>query len=203
MRILHSTVLVVLSTLAIQVAQAQDLNATTEDGRRVVLSAGGTWKFDNRPNPKLSPALSASPYQPAVAKFSVNFDANAWTMQPKGAAAEHSKRVFVHKSLPLYAMVISDEMPTTTPALKQLLINNAVQAGAETTVLLDTTRTFSGHEVGAIRLAAAMRGVDFVFSTNYYADDDGNIQVVCYTGQPLFHKYAADCQKFIDGLVIN
>ena len=71
MRILHSTVLVVLSTLAIQVAQAQDLNATTEDGRRVVLSPGGTWNFDSRPNPKLSPALSASLYGPAVAKFSV------------------------------------------------------------------------------------------------------------------------------------
>ena len=47
----------------------------------------------------------------------------------------------------------------------------------------------SGRGVGELRLAATMQSLDFVFSSLYYADADGNIQVTCYTAQAIFHKY--------------
>jgi hypothetical protein len=182
---------------------ADDIRAITEDGRRVLLSPDGKWQFDGSPPAARKPAEAVSPYQTAVKRFSVAFNVADWNPAPRKETDESNKRMFHHKRLPVFAMVIADEMPATTPAMKQVIFANARSAGATTTVLVDQTQEVSGKEVGVLRLAATMQGLDFVFSSLYYADDSGNIQVTCYTAQALFHKYQAECQKFIGGLSIK
>lgn len=195
--------IVILAAAACAAAAAQELRATTEDGRKVLLSPDGKWRFNsNHLAPTVSPD-SASPYQPAVKKFSFSFNTNEWTIAPKRDGGEAGKRVFQHKSLPVFGMVISDEMPANNNAMRELIVSNARQTGAETLVLLDETQRVNGKEVGVIRFSANLKGVEFLFSTNYFADDDGNIQVACYTSQSLFSKYQRDCEKFLSGLTIK
>ena len=183
---------------------AEDIRAVTEDGRRVLLSQDGKWQFDNSvPGARKPTDTLSSPYQTAVKRFSVAFNTADWNLLPKRESDESNKRMFQHKRAPIYAMVIADEAPATTPAMKQVIFSNARSAGATTTVLVDQTQEINGKEIGVLRLAATMQSLDFVFSSFYYADGDGNIQVTCYTAQALFHKYQADCQKFISGLTIK
>ena len=183
---------------------AEDIRAITEDGRRVLLSQDGKWQFDNSvPAPRKSAESLPSPYQTSVKRFSVAFNPADWSLMPKREADEANKRIFQHKRAPIFGMVIADEIPASTEALRQAILANARAAGATTTLLVDQTQELGGKEVGVLRLAASMQGLDFVFSTFYYGEGDGNIQVTCYTAQSIFHKYQADCQKFISGLTIK
>lgn len=184
---------------------AGELRAIAEDGRKVILSPDGRWKFDSTvPLATSSPNGSDSPYQTVVKRFSLTFNPSIWILTPQQDNEGGNKRVFRHKSLPLYGMVIADELPATTEAIRNVILYNAQsKAGSEPTVLLDKTKKINGHSVGLIRFAATLGGVEFVLGGHYYGDSDGNIQVMCYTGQQIFHKYEADCQQFIDGLTIK
>lgn len=198
-----ATLMVSLSVTTFAAFAAQDIRAITEDGRKVLLSPDGSWRIDTS-LPTAPPALDAgSPYQPSVKKFSVRFNPSEWSLMAKRDDESVTKRVFQHKTLPIYGMVISDEIPTTNDALKNVVISNAKSAGSSMTVLLDETQEISGKSVGLIRFAASSKGYEFVFSTAYYGDGDGNIQVACYTVQPLFFKYQGECQKFLSGLTIK
>lgn len=181
---------------------AKDLRAVTEDGRKVLLSADGKWRFDANAPAAAAPA-SDSPYRPSAKQFTVAFNPSEWTLQPKRDEDGPIKRGFVHKSLPLHAWVIADEMPASTPTVKTIILGNAKNAGAETTVLLDELVRVGDKEVGSMRMAAALKGMDFVFWTYYFANEEGNIQVTCFTAQALFYKYEAECRKFLATLKIG
>jgi hypothetical protein len=203
MRLFISAVVVGAGLTAAYPLAAQELRAITEDGRKVLLEPDGKWRFDGRASPTASlNSDTTSPYQTSVKRFAVSFNTADWVLLPK-READGNKRTFRHRSLPLYGMVIADELPAATPAIKSLMLTNARAVGASTTILVDQTRTLGDTEVGALRFAASMDGLDFVFSSHYFANGDGNIQVLCYTAQALFFKYQGDCQKFIDGLQIK
>jgi hypothetical protein len=193
--------MVALCALACSAFGAQELRAIAEDGRKVLLSPDGRWRFDSSSAAAPVSADSGSPYQTSVKKFSLSFGSD-WTLSPK-RDGEANKRMFLHKSLPLYGMVIADEIPATTATMRGMIVSNMRSASANTTVLLDGSQEVAGKEVGNMRLAATLNGLDFVFSSNYYADGDGNVQATCWTAQSLFFKYQAECQKFISGLIIK
>ncbi|MGE5385837.1 MAG: hypothetical protein ACM3SV_08110 [Betaproteobacteria bacterium] len=195
--------LLILSAVALPAFAAPEMRAITEDGRKVLLSRDGKWRFDSNVLPALTPQESGSPYQTAVKRFKVAFSTNDWILLPKKDTDEANKRTFQHKTYPLYAMVIADEMPAATPMVKSVILANAKSTAQSVTVLTDETQQVNGKEVGAIKFAAAVKGLEFVFQTYYYADTDGNIQVTCFTGQTIFFKYQAECQKFLGGLTIQ
>lgn len=199
-----AVVLVAACAAAASWSHAQNLRAITEDGRKVILSPDGKWRFDaSAPGSVTTPADTGSPYRTLVKKISFKFDTNSWVMQPRKDGADVNKRNFQHKSLPLYGMVIADEIPVSMDAMKGLIVANARAAGATTTVLIDETKLLGGKNVGFIRMAASLNGIDFMFNTNYYGEAEGNVQVTCYTAQSVFHKYQEDCGKFIAGLTID
>jgi hypothetical protein len=195
--------LISLCTVASPAISADEIRAVTEDGRKVILTHDGKWRFDRKALTPVAALDSLSPYQTSVRRFSVSFDSTKWVLVPKRDGDEHNKRSFRHKSLPLQGIVIADEIPATTEAIKSVILSNAKAAGATTTVLVDQEKEIGGKGAGFLRFAATLNGLDFVFSTHYYGDGDGNIQVLCYTAQSIFFKYESECQQFIAGLSIR
>jgi len=181
---------------------ADNLKAITEDGRRVILAPDGRWTFDSN-QASARPSGGDSPFRPTVKAFSVDVDTAKWGLVPAEPGDGANKRSFRHRTLPLYAMVISDEIPTTTEVVRNAIISNATSAGADPKVLSEEIKPLRGKDVGALRMLVSRGGLDFVFATRYYGDPRGNIQLMCWTGQAIFFKYQADCQGFVDGLVIE
>ena len=142
-------------------------------------------------------------YQPTVKKFSVVYNSDTWNLMPHKDGEAPNKRTFTHKTLPIYSMVISDEIPASTTAMKSVVLHNARSIGAEPTILLDQQTDIGGNPVGSIRFAIAPKGLEFVFSVYYFGGPEGNVQVTCYTAQSLYFKYEAECKKFMDGLAIK
>lgn len=189
---------------ALPAMSAEELRAIAEDGRKVILSPDGKWKFDNRlPTAPSSTSDAASPYQTAVKRFSLNFDTSKWILIPKQDTDEYNKRMFRHKSLPIMAMVIADEIPASKETVRDIIISNANSAATSMTILQEQDKEVGGKTIGAIKFAATLKTLEFVFSNHYYGAEDGNIQVMCYSVQSLFHKYERDCQQFTAGLTIK
>jgi len=202
MKKLSILISVAIASLVSIHAAAEEIRAITEDGRKVILLADGKWKFDATKFPVVTSAQQPSVYQSSVKRLSVKFKSDDWNLLPKREKDDTNKRVFMHRSLPIYGMVISDEIPASTDKMRSVIINNAQSASTAMSVILDETRQVSDTAVGHLRMVLSSSGLDYVFSNYYYADNDGNIQVVCYTAQPLFFKYQSECQKFMDGLTI-
>ncbi|SMF24671.1 hypothetical protein [Pseudogulbenkiania subflava] len=181
---------------------AEDMKAITEDGRRVILGSDGRWRFDYKASASRL-QISDSPYRPAVKAFSVSFDTEKWGLAPANSSEGSNKRAFKHRTLPLYAVVISDEIPVSKEVMRSLIISNAKNGATDVKVLVDETKSSKGKEVGSMRFLANRDGIDFVVASYYYGDGRGNIQVMCWTGQSLFYKYQTDCQSFLDGLSID
>jgi len=204
MTLLRNALLLGLSAVTLSAAFAADIKAITEDGRRVILGGDGRWSFDNAQPPGASrQPLSESPFRPTVKGYSVNFDTTKWTLSAPDKNEAANRRTFRHRTLPLYAMVVSDEIPATSEIVRNVIVANAKSAGGDPKVLADDTKSLRGKDVGMMRMLVSLNGLDFVFSTAYYGDQRGNIQVMCWTGQSLFFKYQADCQAFVEGLAIE
>ncbi len=197
----------VYPSVATAQAAPREVRALTEDGRRVILSANGTWRLD--PNTTGMPSVGTqqlamgSPYQTSVKRFKVGFDTTVWAMVPARDGDDANKRQFRHKTLPLHAMVIADEIPASNAALHNLILLNARSVGATPTVVLDEERDLSGQKIGHLRFAASLQGLDYMFATYYFGSTDGNIQVTCFTAQAVFFKYQTTCQQFLAGLSIE
>lgn len=181
------------------------LRAVAEDGRRVLLMPDGRWHLDKQTGNAAAaprPEAASSPYRTAIKRFSVKYDTSNWIPLPV-KEGEEGKRSFKHRSLPVQAMVIADEVPANNTVLRNIILQNMRNAGATVTVLIDEERDWGKDKIGHIRLLASMQGLDYVFTTNYFSNSDGNVQVTCFTVQALFAKSQAACQQFIDGLTID
>lgn len=203
MRFTQFVLAVFLSAMHIAAASAAEVRAVTEDGRKVLLTPDGRWRYDAKSSVPMQTLADQSPYQTQVKKFLLAYDSSKWIPVQREGQSETNKKLFKHKTLPIYGMVIADEIPAATEAIKNVILYNAKTAGTDLKVILDETKNISGKTAGSIRFVGALGGVDFMFTGYYYGDADGNVQVMCYTGQQIFYKYESDCQQFIGGLIIK
>lgn len=181
------------------------LRAVAEDGRRVLLSSDGSWRFDPQQVGSASSTradLPGSPYRTSVKRFTVAYDTSQWVQLPP-KEGEENKRNFKHRNLPMQALVIADEFPANNASLHNVILHNARSVGATVTVLIDEERTLQAKQIGHLRFLASAQGMDFIFATHYFGDNDGNVQVSCFTAQSLFAKVQAECQRFLDGLTVQ
>lgn len=204
MRLSTRLVSLVMAALTVCSVGAQDLRAVVEDGRKVILSPNGKWRFDtNAARAKVPASGGMLTYQPTAKKFSAAYSSDTWDLMPIKDSDSPSKRTFAHKTLPMYAMVISDEIPVSTATVKNVILANARASGAVPTILLDKPIDIGGNAVGSIRFSIAPNGVEFEFAAYYFGSPEGNVQMSCYTAQSLFAKYESECKKFMDGLAIK
>jgi hypothetical protein len=182
---------------------AADIRAVTEDGRAVVLSTNGRWKYDQT---QISSSKKSPPYiyQSRMKIAKVMIDPVAWVPATPVAANEPSfRKVFTHRTKPIVGMVIADETPSSNSGLKAAIIANARNAGAEPVLVSESTKELGGKTVGSIRYSALLNGTEFFYSTDYFANQDGNVQITCLSSKIHFEKYESDCAMFIGSLRLD
>jgi hypothetical protein len=188
-------------------AQGKDLRAITEDGRKVLLGSDGRWRFDaSAAALSIPPAAPAgeSPYKTILDSVSLVFDTKKWSLTPNVASEPRGRRNLRHNTLPLYGAIIAEEFPGTLQAMRTVILSNArTFTGMEPTVLFEETKTVQQRAVGNMKIYVAKDGVEFIFTTRFHANEQGNVQLTCWTAQALFHKYEDECQKLLDGLTFQ
>lgn len=187
---------------------ADDMFATTEDGKRVILKNDGTWKFLDVLRP--STGTLRGSYQKAFGatssfnakgdKFVLWYDPLKWRQQK---SAEADKPTFVHKDNDIYALVMAERIAMTLDALKDMAITNAKSAAPDARVTFEENRIVNGKKVLCMRMEGTIQGIQFIYYGYYYASKAGVVQLVAYTSLNLFPEYEAEMTEFLNGLVIN
>jgi hypothetical protein len=187
---------------------AQDIRATTDDGRKVLLKEDGSWKFHDAS--KLSRSKTSALYQKPEEstalfkakgdKFMLWFDPVKWHQKKR---ADTDKTTFVHKDGDVYAMVLAERFGMTLEALKDIAVKNAQNASPDVKVTYEKNRIVNGKTILCMKMEGTIEGVQFIYYGYYYADKAGIVQLITYTSQNLFPEYESEMTKFLNGLVVN
>ncbi len=187
---------------------SQDISATTEDGRKVLLKKDGTWKFYDAPKPAAARAIG--PYQKSKDSTSV-FKARGDTFQiwfnplkwRQKRTADSDKPKFEHKDGDVYAMILAERFAMAPDALKELAVRNALNAAPDARVTREENREVNGKKVLCMRMEGTIEGVQFVYYGYYYAGKGGIVQLITFTSRNLYAEYEKEMTEFLNGLVIN
>lgn len=199
--------LVLWSFVAFSSLHAQDIPATTKDGREVILRKDGTWQYrilgdsaksDNLKTFRKSDNARAL-FTTKNDKFFVWYDPTIWTEEE----TEGIKTTFRHKDGDVFAMVIPERAEMSLDALKNLALENARKAAPDTRVTLEESRIVNDSEVLCMKLEGTTKGIGLVIYGYYYAGKQGVIQLLCFTYPNLFSDYYNDMSNFLNGLVIQ
>jgi branched-chain amino acid transport system substrate-binding protein len=187
---------------------AQNLQATTDDGRRVTLMSDGTWQFieqSSSSQPTDGKEYTKPDKASSVLKFndeevSLWYDASVWT--PQGAAVP-TKRAFLHKDGDVYALVISERIPEPMEKLKQIAIANMEKSDPGAKIVLEENRRVNGQTLLCMKAELTIQAVPWIFYNYYYAGSDGVVQLVTYVPKNLFARYESALTDFLDGIVVS
>ncbi|HEU4431844.1 MAG TPA: hypothetical protein VFR51_00520 [Pyrinomonadaceae bacterium] len=207
--ILPLTLLLLLMTAGTAVSQTP-IKARTESGKDVILSPDGTWKYATEVAPGAHTSTAATMTRAANAKsvykaphggFSIWYDDSKWILAPK--ADEEGRIEFRLKRGDGYAVAIIEELGMPSSTLKEIALENAKSAAADTRIVFEETRTVNGKEVLCMKMEGSVKGIPFRYYGYYYGGKAGSIQLLTFTGTQIFAKYEQDFLEFLNGLQID
>lgn len=167
-------------------AQAAELGTAIFNGKRVILSDDGTWKYAN---PETAAANGdCTPVSSELVPFSICLNSSDWTNANLGGGHEHSIK---HKKHELYLLVISESVFIKMPALKSALLENAKSAAGlnKVNVFEEENTQIDGHPAGRIVYQTKISGIDITYE-NFYTNfkDTGSLQLVFFAAKSQFES---------------
>jgi hypothetical protein len=208
---MKNTLWTIILILSAQFSIAQ-INAVTETGDEVLLSADGTWMYKNEDkledikipvNDKLFVKNEKSTFLVKSKKFNIGVWINPKTWNfAKGGDQDAFEFQFQKIGGDLYAMLISEQIEIPIETLKGIAVENARSAAPDIKVTKEEYRTINGTKVLLLQMTGTIQGLKFTYYGYYYSNANGTVQLLTYTGEKLFKSYFADIELFLNGFVV-
>jgi hypothetical protein len=208
---MKNTLWTIILILSAQFSIAQ-INAVTETGDEVLLSADGTWMYKNENkledikipvNDKLFVKNEKSTFLVKSKKFNIGVWINPKTWNfAKGGDQDAFEFQFQKIGGDLYAMLISEQIEIPIETLKGIAVENARSAAPDIKVTKEEYRTINGTKVLLLQMTGTIQGLKFTYYGYYYSNANGTVQLLTYTGEKLFKSYFADIELFLNGFVV-
>jgi hypothetical protein len=182
---------------------AQDIQATTSRGERVVLHPDGTWsKAEDVPllngGSFTAPVAAKAVLKGKNVKYTLSYDATKWSIQPESSNADADYEL-VHSEGDGYSIIIAEKVVLSTEVLRQAAIANAREASPDATIAHEDERTVNGHQVRCLKITGTVEGVPVEYYNYYYAGKEGAVQIITFTSQDSFKDYEKDFTDFLNG----
>jgi len=186
----------------------QDVRATTEDGRPVVLKKDGTYKFVSPNRSSLSnhnlsyqkPDKSNAVISLKRDRFQIWYDPSIWQEQDTSNA---DKPTFVHKDGDIRALIVAERAEISMDTVKEIGISSAKKVAPDARITYEDKRLVNGTKVICVKIVGKTKGLPFVFLSYYYGGKAGVVQQMTYAPANLFAEYESDMLDFLNGLVIK
>ena len=197
----------VASSVLVSHGLAQNpIRATTEDGRRVLLYPNNTWKLAPdvvQPSTEggsfTKPGGATKVLEIHAASTRLSYDPSRWTQEP---SADRTKMTFQHVDGDGYALVIRERLQMSLDVLKEIALNNAIQAAPDAKIVFEESRVVNGVKVLCLIIEGTTSGIAFSYYGYYYSGKSGIVQIVTYTGQNLFEEYKPEFENFLNGFEV-
>jgi hypothetical protein len=207
MSIVRYFIIGALALSSIMALAQSTTKATTADGKQVLLSSDGTWKYVEVVSTagKASQEKFSKP-QKATAVLTLNkgkcslwYDPILWSTQKSDDPNRYN---FVHKSGDVYFNVIAERLDMTLDGLRDLALNNARSASSALTIVKEERRIVNGSEVLFMYFEPTIQGVNFAFQGYYFVGQANTIQIIAYTSKGLLTEYLSDIQDLLNGFEV-
>jgi hypothetical protein len=185
-------------------AAQSPVNATTEDGRKVLLFPDGKWKLAATPAPSAGKGgFVRSPKATERVELlrgamAIYVDPAKWKKQAD--TEDVTKTTFHHASGEAYGMIVAERLAIPLQRLKEIAITNARSAAPDAKVVFEETRHVNDIDVLVMQMEGTIQGIAFTYYGYYYSGPQGSLQVLTYTGTNLFAEYKAAFEEFLNGV---
>ncbi len=201
-------VLMVFALSASHLSAGSTIDATTPDGRKVILSDDGTWKFKDQGVPEEAHASVVKP--PGATEvikskkgfFELWYNPDKWTARQE-ANGETAEFKLAYSKGDAYVMAIVERIGMPPASLRKLAFANAKAAAPDAKVVLDESRVVNGVTLTALQMEGTVQGIPFKYYGYYWTGKAGTLQLIAYTSQNLFDDVAADFTELLNGAVIT
>jgi len=188
---------------------AQDINATTIDGKPVILKSNGTWAYLEREDDSNNATIeitvkvknATEKIEGRFGNVTVWYDPNRWTVQKlTDGTAEYQ---FVALSGESYGRLISEKIQLTPDFMKKVIESNARRVSTIFDVLEEKEYIVNGTKVNYLLARVNMQGLIFIFCYYYWTGETGTIQLFSYTSESLYNQAKAEIFELMNGLEIE
>jgi hypothetical protein len=157
--------------------------------------------LDKNPSTHQKPKKSTVVFKPKGDRFLVWYDPSVW--RPQKESSDPDKTSFTHKDGDVGVIVIAERVEIPLETLKEVAINNAMEAAPDMKVTFEENRVVNGRNILCMKMQGTVQSIKFNYDSYYYAGKAGVIQCITYAPNNLYREYESDMSDFLDGLVIN
>jgi len=188
---------------------AQDINATTSDGKPVILKSNGTWSYlekeENSSNAMFEIVAKAKNATEKIENRFGNvivwYNPKMWTVQKlTDGTAEYQFEALSGES---YGRLITEKMQLTPDLIKKAIESNARRVSTIFDVLEEKENIVNGTEVNYLLVRVNMQGLNFIFCYYYWTGETGTVQLFSYTSESLYNQAKTEIFELMNGLEIK
>ena len=198
----------------------RDIEATTDDGRVVLLHPDGTWSWaDGTPLPPPPPAPPAPPPPrssgppppppPAPPRtltsssgtYALRYDASRWSQSREVLNAEAEYQLVLPFSAG-YGMTLYEITPFPIDVMRNLVLDRASSSGT-VDLLREEDVEVDGGSVRRLEFEVTTdAGLSIVFINSIHSDERGTLQVITWAATAVYDRFRDELLRFQDGLTL-
>jgi len=180
--------------------------ATTKDGKAVILKSDGTWAYAEAAKPLsagevIKPANATRSVQSDKGFYEIWFDPAKWKVSKSASPPKEFEITHVSGDGFGFSIVERISMPFDT--VKNVAVENAKKVAPDLKVYETEYRTVNGVKIMVLKMGGTLQGIPFVYYGYYWSGKAGTLQVVMYTSENLFSEFFPDFVQFLNGVVIT
>ena len=188
-------------------AIARNIEATTGDGKKVILDTDGTWSYkavkkSNKQGKNDIPSKSKKVFKGRHELYELWYNNKKWKVS-KGYKHPDGDITLVHSDGDAYVVVIAERLSMSINTLKNLAFENAKEAAPDIRIIFEESKDVNGVNILHMQMDGTIQEIPFTYYSYYWGGEAGTLQVLAYTGQNLFKEYKADFADILNGLVIK
>lgn len=180
------------------------IQATTDDGRTVLLSPDGTWVY--KPDTTATPAAKPAPPKDVIGgqleggngSYSVRYDETTWHIIDN--LNDSMEYALQHKSGNVIAMLIYENLSVPLDTLKKAVLKNATNAAPDLKLLNEKRITKNGKQIMVLKYRGTVDGNSFTYYGYYTSGDWGTLQFTVYSPTSVYNQNEGDMFALLDGL---
>jgi hypothetical protein len=192
-------------------AFCQEIKATTEDGKAIILDPDGTWSYSDAKEPSslsdkglpqfFKPESATTLLRGKRVKYGLWYDHRKWVLDQEidNTSAEFE---LTHVEGDRYAVIIPERIQIPLETLRIAAITNAKKVAPDARIPFEEKRIVNNRKILCLKMDATIQGIPVSYINYYYSGKAGAVQVMAYTGQNLLDEYTADLMDLLNGFEV-
>jgi hypothetical protein len=210
--LVFSVAVLATGTVCASTANLSQIEATTDQGEKVILFPDGTWKFKEgatRQEKLPGDFISSKPPESSEVLVSNKGFAQIWYDPSKWTVLDESPHplaefFLVHHEGEAFATVAAERISVnSSEQLKNISLEMIERTADRLKILREEKRLINDREILLVRADISIQGIELAYLFYYWSGNAGNLVLSTWTGKNIFNDYSEQMMSLLSGLIIT